>query len=66
MPLRLAAARFARYHGRGMTVAEAVAAEPVGGRYALDDLSGFLDGISKAMGLDLKIDPSGAVFLGRR
>ena len=66
VPLRLAAARFARYHGRGITVAESVAAEPVGGRYALDDLSGFLDGLSKAMGLDLKIDPSGAVFLGRR
>ncbi len=66
VPLRLAAARFARYHGRGIAVAETVAAEPVGGRYSLDDLSGFLDGVSKALGLDLTIDPSGAVFLGRR
>jgi transmembrane sensor len=41
VPLREALARFARYHGRGITVTAAAADLPLGGRYSLDDLDGF-------------------------
>jgi transmembrane sensor len=44
MPLHEALARYARYHGRGITVTPDAANLPlsVGGRYSLDDLDGFL------------------------
>jgi transmembrane sensor len=42
VPLRTALARFARYHGRGITATAAAAEKRVGGRYSLDDLDGFL------------------------
>jgi transmembrane sensor len=42
VPLRTALARFARYHGRGITATAAAAEMRVGGRYSLDDLDGFL------------------------
>ena len=66
VPLRDAAARFARYHGRQITVDSAIANERVGGRYSLDDLSGFLAGMESALGIDLKNDQNGAAFLKPR
>jgi transmembrane sensor len=42
MPLREALARFARYHGRGITATAGAAEQRVVGRYSLDDLDGFL------------------------
>jgi transmembrane sensor len=64
--LRDAAARFARYHGRQIIVDPAIAQERVGGRYSLDDLSGFLAGMESALGIDLKSDQNGAAFLKPR
>ncbi len=42
MPLREALARFARYHGYGITATAEAAEFRVVGRYSLDDLDGFL------------------------
>ena len=48
-PLREALARFARYHGRNLSVTESAAGLLVGGRYSLDDLNGFLAGIEEPL-----------------
>jgi transmembrane sensor len=48
-PLSEAAARFARYHGRAIRVAPAVANESLGGVYGIDDLSGFLAGLEQVL-----------------
>lgn len=66
VPLRDAAARFARYHGRQISVDPAIAHERVGGRYGLDDLNGFLAGMESALGVDFKRDQNGAAFLKPR
>ncbi|HVT71777.1 MAG TPA: FecR domain-containing protein [Lacunisphaera sp.] len=42
VPLADALAQFARYHGRAITATPEAAALPVGGRFSLDDLDGFL------------------------
>ena len=42
VPLSEALARFARYHGQGITAAPGAAQLRIGGRYSLDDLNGFL------------------------
>jgi len=41
-----AAARFAAYHGKTISVAPELAAVQMGGSYALDDLPGFFDALS--------------------
>jgi transmembrane sensor len=66
VPLRDAAARFARYHGRRIAVDPAIAGERVGGMYSLDDLSGFLAGMESTLGVDFKFDQNGAAFLRPR
>jgi transmembrane sensor len=42
VPLNEALARFARYHGQGITASPGAANLRVGGRFSLDDLNGFL------------------------
>ena len=42
VPVRAALARFARYHGCGITATAGAAEFRVGGRFSLDDLDGFL------------------------
>lgn len=66
VPLRDAAARFSRYHGRQIIVDSALSQERVGGRYSLDDLSGFLAGMEAALEIDLKNDQNGSAFLKPR
>jgi transmembrane sensor len=66
-PLREAVARFARYHGRTITVTDAVADRRVGGTHRLDDLAGFLSSLEDAHlgrvvpGLDgsIRVDAAG-------
>jgi transmembrane sensor len=53
-PLREALASFARYHGRTLTASDAAAQKRVGGRWALDDLDGFLDDL-EAAGMPVQI-----------
>ena len=48
-PLSDAAARFSHYHGRAIHVAAEVANEPLGGRYSIDDLSGFLAALEQVL-----------------
>lgn len=52
LTLAEAAARFAEYHGRSVTVAPEIAGREIGGSLALDDLQGFFDVLSEdALGL---------------
>jgi transmembrane sensor len=60
-PLREALARFARYHGRNLTAADAVAAKGVGGNYSLDDLDGFLSFLKDGMALNITHGPDGSI-----
>jgi transmembrane sensor len=48
-PLREALGRFARYHGRTLGASDRAAAQRVGGRYAIDDLNGFLAALEEAL-----------------
>lgn len=48
-PLREVLARFARYHGRGITATTDVADFRVGGRYSLDDLDGFFTALEEVL-----------------
>jgi len=65
-PLRDALARFARYHGRGITVSPEAAGKLVGGTYSLDDVDGFLSGIELALSVEVTRDSSGTVQVGLR
>lgn len=69
MPLREAIARFARYHGRGITTTPAVDAAKLnlGGIYDLDDLDGFFTAIKKTWP-DVRVtpEPSGIVRVSLR
>jgi transmembrane sensor len=60
-PLAEALERFRAYHGRKVTVAPAVAALRVGGRYSLDDLDGFLAAIEQALPVRVEHGAAGAV-----
>jgi transmembrane sensor len=67
VPLSEAVARFAHFHGRAVYVDPAVANERVGGRYSIDDLSGFLAGIELALPrVKVHYDLSGAVSVSLR
>ncbi len=49
MPLSEALARFARYHGHGITATPEAANLKVGGRFSLDDLNGFLTTLEEVL-----------------
>lgn len=66
VPLREAAARFAYYHGRAIHVAASVAEHTIGGRYSIDDLSGFLGALEAIVEVKATYDLSGAVTIGAR
>ena len=60
-PLREAVARFARYHGRGITAAPEVAELRVGARYSLDDLEGFFVALEDTLPVKVTHNPNGTV-----
>lgn len=60
-PLREALARFARYHGRGITAAPAAADLRVGGRYSLDDLDGFFAALEQVLPVRVVRDLGGNI-----
>ena len=64
VPLSEALARFARYHGRGITAAPSVASLRVGGRYGLDDLDGFLGALEAVMPVRATRGLSGTIQVG--
>ena len=66
VPLSDALARFARYHGRGITVAPDAAGKRVGGRYSLDDLDGFLSFIEEELSVRVTRELNGTVQVSAR
>jgi transmembrane sensor len=65
-PLQTALARFARYHGRGITIDPDVAQLPVGGRFNLDDLDGFLNALELAFPVKATRELNGVIHVSRR
>lgn len=59
-PLSAALAQFSRYHGVTITAAPEVAHLGIGGRYNLDDLEGFLNGIPSFLPVQVSRLSSGA------
>jgi transmembrane sensor len=66
MPLREALARFARYHGRGLTATAGAAEQRVVGRYSLDDLDGFLAQLEEALPIRVTRSLNGTVQVSLR
>lgn len=67
VPLRTALARFARYHGRGITATAEAAELRVGARFSLDDLDGFFSYLEMAFpGVSVTHDLSGNVQVSMR
>jgi transmembrane sensor len=66
VPLRTALARFARYHGRGITATDAAAEKRLGGRYSLDDLDGFLASLEEALAVRATRNLDGTVQVSLR
>jgi transmembrane sensor len=65
-PLREALARFARYHGRGITAAPDAAELRVGGRFSLDDLDGFFAALEEVLPVKVSRNLNGTVQVGLR
>ena len=66
-PLSEALARFARYHGRGITATPEAASLRIGGAYSLDDLEGFLSNVEDALPtVKVTRDLNGTVQVGIR
>ncbi len=65
-PLREALARFARYHGRGITVTTEAAELRVGARYSLDDLDGFFTALEEVLPVKVTRNLNGTVQVGLR
>ena len=61
VPLRQALARFSHYHGRAMSVTDDVADLLVGGRYSLDDPSGFFAALENVFPLQVMSEADGSV-----
>lgn len=66
VPLREALARFARYHGRGITATAGAAELRVGSRYSLDDLDGFLAQLEEAYPVRVTRSLNGTVQVSLR
>jgi transmembrane sensor len=66
VPLHEALARFARYHGRGITATPGAADLRVGGRFSLDDLDGFFSALEQVLPVRVTRDLSGTVQVGLR
>jgi transmembrane sensor len=64
--LDAALAEFARFHGRGITATEEVAHLRVGGRYPLNDLSGFLVSLEDILQVRATRDLNGAILVEAR
>ncbi len=64
VPLSAVLARFAHYHGRGITAAPEVAQLRVGGRYSLDDLDTFLAAIEPVLHVRVTRGLSGTIQVG--
>ncbi len=65
-PLRDALARFARYHGRGITTTAAAGKLRLGGRFSLDDLDGFLSDLEEALPVKVTQDSAGTIRVSLR
>jgi len=66
VPLSEALARFARYHGRGITATADAAELRVGARYSLDDLDGFFAALEDALPVHVTRNLNGTIQVGRR
>ena len=66
VPLREVVARFARYHGRGITAAAEVAELRVSARYSLDDLDGFFADLQLALPVHVTHHTNGTVLVSAR
>lgn len=66
VPLADAAATFARYHGRRIDVAPAVAKISVGGSYGLEDFRAFTAALELAFPVRVTEDSSGAIAINPR
>jgi transmembrane sensor len=65
-PLAQAAARFAHYHGKEITVASGVAALELGGVFRLDDLDQFLTDVAVSLPVQVLRSPNGPVRIVAR
>jgi transmembrane sensor len=66
VPLREALARFARYHGRGITATAGAAELRVGGRFSLDDLDGFFAALEEVLPVRVSRSLNGTVQVSLR
>lgn len=65
--LREVLAAFARHHGRTLTATPAAGEQRFGGRFNLDDLEGFLNGLENSdRGLEVQRDANGTVQIRLR
>lgn len=60
-PLASAAEKFSRYHGRELRLDPAVVSLELGGRFRLDDLNAFLDGIEVSLPVRVFRAPVGTI-----
>jgi transmembrane sensor len=65
-PLQEALARFGRYHGRVLVPEASIAGLEVGGRFALEDLEGFLSALETILPVRVTRDLNGTVRVVRR
>lgn len=66
VPLREALAQLSRYHNRPMTVSDSAANLLVGGRYSLDDPSGFFTALHEFLPVHVKNNADGSVQVTSR
>lgn len=65
-PLAQAVERFAHYHGREFIISPEVRTFEVGGRFRLDDLNAFLDGIEVSLPIIVLRSPGGPIRIVAR